>query len=93
MFHPHETSIHPTPAFEGSEKRIEIDFACAPGADSASGLRSVSRQSLDSIMDLAACCIVSERHGTIFDAYVLSESSLFVHERKVNPSPLPISNR
>lgn len=73
----------PTPVFEGSEKRIEIDFAHAPGADTAAnGLRSMARPQLDAILDMAACCIVSARHGKDFDAYVLSESSLFVYGRK-----------
>lgn len=79
-----ETDVFPTPAFEGSEKRIEIDFACASGTKAAAdGLRAIPRESLNTILDLAACCIVSQRHGTVFDAYVLSESSLFVHKRKV----------
>lgn len=73
----------PTPVFEGSEKRIEIDFLPATGiASAADGLRSVGRAQLDAILDLAACCIVSARHGAAFDAYVLSESSLFVYPRK-----------
>lgn len=72
-----------TPVFEGSEKRIEIDFLPAAGVPSvANGLRSVGRAQLDEILDLAACCIVSARHGPAFDAYVLSESSLFVYPRK-----------
>ena len=74
----------PAPVFEGSEKRIEIDFAHAPGIVAAvDGLRSVTRDSLDAVLDLAACCIVSARHGAEFDSYVLSESSLFVYPRKV----------
>lgn len=74
----------PAPVFEGSEKRIEIDFAHAPGAVAAlDGLRSVTRDGLDAVLDLAACCIVSARHGADFDSYVLSESSLFVYPRKV----------
>ncbi len=79
----------PTPVFEGSEKRIEIDFApatptAAHGASGAAavGLRAISRCQLDAILDLAVCCIVSARHGAEFDAYVLSESSLFVYPRK-----------
>ena len=73
----------PTPVFEGSEKRIEIDFAPVLGGDSdAASLRCTGRPQLDVILDLAACCIVSARHGAAFDAYVLSESSLFVYPRK-----------
>lgn len=75
----------PTPVFEGSEKRIEIDFAPAFGGNGdnvAASLRCIGRPQLDMILDLAACCIVSARHGAAFDAYVLSESSLFVYPRK-----------
>ena len=73
-----------TPCFEGSEKRIEIDFAYTSTATAnAAGLRSVAHSDLNAILDLAACCIVSERHGVAFDAYVLSESSLFVYPFKV----------
>ena len=77
------TAPFPTPVFEGSEKRIEVDFApAADAACAANGLRSLSRGQLDTVLDLAACCIVSARHGAEFDAYVLSESSLFVYPRK-----------
>lgn len=75
--------VLPNPVFEGSEKRIEIDFAprgdaCAP----ACGLRALDRSALDQLMTLAACCIVSSRSNDAFDAYVLSESSLFVYPTK-----------
>ncbi len=80
----------PAPVFEGSEKRIEIDFAHAHDAvAAANGLRAVTRGSLDAMLDTAACCIVSARHGTEFDAYVLSESSLFIYPRKVRDSVRP----
>lgn len=75
----------PTPVFEGSEKRIEIDFAPALGGNgdnAAASLRCIGQPQLDTILGLAACCIVSARHGAAFDAYVLSESSLFVYPRK-----------
>ena len=85
---PHHTTAppeqHPLPApvFEGSEKRVELDFALRDGAP-ASGLRSVlSRAQLDELMGLAACTIVSSRSNAHFDAYVLSESSLFVYPTK-----------
>lgn len=72
--------VFPCPIFEGSEKRISITFG--PSAHSNpvyGGLRALSRAQLDSILDLAACQIVSARHNDYFDAYVLSESSLFVY--------------
>jgi uncharacterized membrane protein YgcG len=94
----------PNPVFEGSEKRIEIDFyppspeaaaaaavaaATANGADAANhasaaalGLRALPRSLLDELMSLAACTIVSHRENDHLDAYVLSESSLFVYPTK-----------
>lgn len=69
----------PTPIFEGSEKRLEVDFFPTAG----SGLRSLNRSQLDQLLDNAGCCIVSDRHNEQFDAYVLSESSLFVFPHKM----------
>lgn len=66
------------PVFEGSEKRLEIDFADGP----ANGLRALPRAALDELMQLAACEIVSSRSNDELDAYVLSESSLFVYPTK-----------
>eukprot|EP00775_Hariotina_reticulata_P009401 gene9401-9565_t len=67
--------------FEGSEKRVEIDFNFS-AASPANGLRSLSRTQLDELMSLAACTIVSSRTNESLDAYVLSESSLFVYPTK-----------
>jgi hypothetical protein len=70
--------VFPCPVFEGSEKRIAVTFAPGPATPPA-GLRTLSRVELDSMLDLAACQIVSSRGNEHFDAYVLSESSLFVY--------------
>ncbi|KAL3132948.1 Mitochondrial 2-oxoadipate and 2-oxoglutarate transporter [Trebouxia sp. C0009 RCD-2024] len=69
----------PSPVFEGSEKRLEVDFLPTAG----SGLRSLNRNQLDELLQNAGCCIVSDRHNEQFDAYVLSESSLFVFPTKL----------
>lgn len=74
-------ATYPNPVFEGSEKRIEICFSSASSAPS-DGLRSLPREQLDELMTLAACCIVSNRSNEHLDAYVLSESSLFVYPAK-----------
>eukprot|EP00955_Chlamydomonas_euryale_P078552 363169-Chlamydomonas_euryale.AAC.45 len=71
----------PSPVFEGSEKRIEVDFCTAECSPSV-GLRAVSRDCLDELMKVAHCCIISSRSNETFDAYVLSESSLFVYPSK-----------
>ena len=66
--------------FEGCEKKVEVDFhLSSPSVD----LRHIPRDALDSILDLAKCTIISAQHNTDFDAYVLSESSLFVYPSKV----------
>ena len=79
--HSTEEILH-CPPFEGSEKRIEIDFSWVDGVKSGAGLRSLSREVLDLLMEDAACTIVSSRSNAHFDAYVLSESSLFVYPTK-----------
>ena len=73
--------VLPTPVFEGSEKRLEVDFEIAAGGP-PDGLRALARSQLDELMTLAACTIVSSRSNKHFDAYVLSESSLFVYPTK-----------
>ncbi|KXZ45202.1 hypothetical protein GPECTOR_57g492 [Gonium pectorale] len=75
-----EPVLH-APIFEGSEKRIEVDFRLGAGAP-ANGLRAIPRDVLDELMTLARCCIVSSRSNDLMDAYVLSESSLFVYPTK-----------
>lgn len=71
----------PNPVFEGSEKRVEIDFDWSVDSPPG-GLRALSRGQLDELMSLAACTIVSSRTNEALDAYVLSESSLFVYPTK-----------
>lgn len=74
-------AVLPNPVFEGSEKRVEIDFDWTHDSP-ANGLRALSRNQLDELMSLAACTIVSSRTNADLDAYVLSESSLFVYPTK-----------
>lgn len=74
-------AVLPNPVFEGSEKRVEIDFNFS-ATSPANGLRALSRAQLDELMTLAACTIVSSRTNDHLDAYVLSESSLFVYPTK-----------
>lgn len=76
------SDIYPNPIFEGSEKRLEVHFTDVDSsAASACGLRAVDRTTLDSLMQLAACEIVSCKSNPYLDSYVLSESSLFVYPR------------
>jgi hypothetical protein len=76
-----KSMVLPNPIFEGSEKRVEIDFSPS-AASPPDGLRALSRDALDELMSLAACTIVSSRTNAHLDAYVLSESSLFVYPTK-----------
>lgn len=72
--------------FEGSEKRIEVSFLPVrkSGVESTQmrSLRMLSRNHLDALLDDAACKIISSKTSDIFDAYVLSESSLFVYDTR-----------
>lgn len=71
--------------FEGYEKRLEITFF-EPGvfADPGGfGLRSLTKQQLDEILDPAQCTIVASLKNEDVDSYVLSESSLFVYAYKI----------
>lgn len=76
------TEVFPTPFFEGSEKRIELVFELGPAAPTE-GLRALPRAQLDAICTAAHCCIVSSCVNEHLDAYVLSESSLFVYPTKM----------
>ncbi|GJP49097.1 hypothetical protein CLOM_g8357 [Closterium sp. NIES-68] len=71
----------PCPAFEGFEKRLDVEFTwkktILPELK-CKGLRSASRAALDAMLDDAQCTIVSKMSNEHLDAYVLSESSLFV---------------
>ena len=66
--------------FEGCEKKVEIDFQLS--SDDVD-LRVIPRDALDSILDLAKCTIISVQRNADFDAYVLSESSLFIYPSKI----------
>eukprot|EP01025_Chloroclados_australasicus_P068115 TRINITY_DN9450_c0_g1_i2.p2 TRINITY_DN9450_c0_g1~~TRINITY_DN9450_c0_g1_i2.p2 ORF type:complete len:596 (+),score=75.64 TRINITY_DN9450_c0_g1_i2:953-2740(+) len=77
-----EQKVFENPVFEGSEKRVEIDFDFLSSAP-RNGFRSVGRKELDELLKLAACEIVSQLSNALFDSYVLSESSLFVYPAKV----------
>jgi S-adenosylmethionine decarboxylase proenzyme len=87
-----QSELYPSPHFEGVEKRVEINFRVAADdskKDSgeiipvAGGLRCLPRAALDVCMTAAECEIVSVRSNDMFDAYVLSESSLFVFADKI----------
>jgi len=73
--------------FEGPEKTLEVCFRIRDGVDPESvvgedgrvGLRRLPRKDLDAICRRARCTILSSVSNAYLDAYVLSESSLFVY--------------
>ncbi|KAG7400689.1 AMP deaminase [Phytophthora boehmeriae] len=67
--------------FEGPEKNLEIDFK--QGVGHPRGFREVPRQDLDEMLEAGQCQILSRTSNEHIDAYVLSESSMFVYAHKV----------
>ncbi|EDQ89762.1 uncharacterized protein MONBRDRAFT_20810, partial [Monosiga brevicollis MX1] len=67
------------PFFEGREKLLELWFD-EPARLSAAGqgLRTIPRAAWDRLLGLADCTIIEEQRTPLMDAYILSESSLFV---------------
>jgi S-adenosylmethionine decarboxylase len=65
--------------FEGTEKLLEVWFV---GSSSCASLRNIDRKDLDELLALVKCHVLSDRHGDEMDAYVLSESSMFISKRR-----------
>ncbi|GAA0163684.1 decarboxylase [Lithospermum erythrorhizon] len=68
--------------FEGFEKRLELQFS---GDDPVTGigLRQLHFDSIVEVLNAVQCTVVSAVGNQYFDAYVLSESSLFVYPNKI----------
>ncbi|EGO00159.1 hypothetical protein SERLA73DRAFT_180598 [Serpula lacrymans var. lacrymans S7.3] len=77
--------------FEGPEKLLEIWFAPSPAhvPDALSptngriGLRNVPRKVWEDMLDIVKCKVLSSIEGQETDAYLLSESSLFVFAHRI----------
>ncbi|KAH7908417.1 S-adenosylmethionine decarboxylase [Hygrophoropsis aurantiaca] len=77
--------------FEGPEKLLEIWFAPSPAhvpdahlpEDGRIGLRKVPRQLWEDMLDIVKCKVLSVIEGHETDAYLLSESSLFVFAHRL----------
>jgi S-adenosylmethionine decarboxylase len=67
--------------FEGPEKRLEVDFKRDPL--NLKGLRVYNKEQWQELLNYASCTIISHQWNEYFDAYVLSESSLFVFPYKI----------
>jgi len=74
-----------TGQFEGPEKTLEVCFRRKDGLAEVNepgkraGLRTLTRSELDVVCNKARCTILSQISNQNLDAYVLSESSLFVY--------------
>eukprot|EP00126_Sphaerothecum_destruens_P006360 Sdes_comp19323_c0_seq1m10477 len=71
--------------FEGAEKLLEVWFV--PPTSSAQesnecSLRRIPKETLQKLLDLVNCTIVSSNSNKFVDSYVLSESSLFVWDHR-----------
>lgn len=67
--------------FEGPEKTLEVCFK--PGVGHPLGCRQLTRPQLDLLCKQARCTILNKISNQYQDAYVLSESSLFVWPYKM----------
>ncbi|XP_031632196.1 S-adenosylmethionine decarboxylase proenzyme isoform X2 [Contarinia nasturtii] len=67
--------------FEGVEKLLEIWFTPNPSNKNAD-LRKIPRSMWDALLKSVRCEIISFKRNDQIDAYVLSESSMFVSRRR-----------
>lgn len=68
--------------FEGPEKVIEINLVPNIGPENNQGLRNLTEAEWTTILSAAHCNILCKKSNEYFDAYILSESSLFVYPYK-----------
>jgi len=76
-----------TNSFEGPEKLLEVWFSASPAslpaATAPAGLKIVSSETWTSMLDLVNCKVLSVVESENVDAYLLSESSMFVFPHKL----------
>jgi S-adenosylmethionine decarboxylase len=74
-------------AFEGPEKLLEVWFSPSPNALPPSvkenGLKAVSPSTWEEMLDMVNCKVLSIVKSDDVDAYLLSESSMFVFPHKI----------
>ncbi|KAK9708958.1 Adenosylmethionine decarboxylase [Popillia japonica] len=68
--------------FEGVEKLLEIWFTSSDNNSKCADLRKIPRNKLDTLLKIVRCEIISFCRNEQIDAYVLSESSMFVSKRR-----------
>jgi len=67
--------------FEGPEKKLEVFFSL-PASD-AEGFRQFGQATWSDLLVAVSCTILHSKANDQFDAYLLSESSMFVYPDKV----------
>jgi len=75
-------TLSSTPVFEGPEKRLLVSFAANPSGVRSS-MRDIDMETLRQILSAASCSILSVVNNSHFDAYLLSESSLFIADNSI----------
>jgi len=69
--------------FEGVEKKLEIKYRIPDFyPKNSGGLRDVDEQEWSYLLNSFGCCILNTVKNEHFDAYLLSESSLFVYRNR-----------
>ncbi|EGD93033.1 S-adenosylmethionine decarboxylase [Trichophyton tonsurans CBS 112818] len=85
----HEATVDldSTNAFEGPEKLLEVWFTASPddlvNSPVPNGLKAVSADTWKGMLDLVNCQVLSIVESDDVDAYLLSESSMFVFPHKL----------
>jgi len=69
--------------FEGAEKLLEVWFTTQNRTSPECDLRSIPRGALEEMLKIAQCEIISFMSNDHVDAYVLSESSMFLSKRRI----------
>ncbi|XP_045475768.1 S-adenosylmethionine decarboxylase proenzyme [Harmonia axyridis] len=72
----------PVQFFEGVEKLLEIWFATGDNGNLSPDLRKIPRKELEMLLKIVRCEIISFTRNEQIDAYVLSESSMFISKRR-----------
>jgi len=74
-------------AFEGPEKLLEVWFApnanALPDGAKPNGLKAVKQDTWEGMLDMVNCKVLSVLDSEHVDAYLLSESSMFVFPHKL----------
>ena len=74
-------------AFEGPEKLLEVWFspsaASLPATAQPNGLKAISGETWKEMLDIVNCQVLSTVESEQVDAYLLSESSMFVFPHKL----------